>query len=198
MCFESLIRGNGNAGIVHFDRVRPIQYKKVFFWEWSREIIVQGTGHAPNNVKNIDNTACIAWKRNRRRILNFWSLVEMLKGIPSLKVVIVNGTQSFEQQVEEMQQCQIFISQFGSITFKALFLPLNATFILLEDRKKRYYNKGIEYERLWKQIWWLNIERMGLDQGVICKHGRSCSVPINATNLKALVTTALFKINISQ
>jgi hypothetical protein len=191
VCFESLIRGNGNAGVVHFEHARPIQYEKVFLWEWSREIIVQGTGHAPNNVKHVGNTACIAWKQNRRRLLNFWSLVEMLKGIPSLKVVIVNGTHTFEQQVEEMQQCQIFISQFGSIAFKALFLPVNATFILFEDIEKHYYNKGIQYERLWKHIWWLNIERMGLDQGVICKNGMFCNVPINATHLKALVTTAL-------
>jgi len=191
VCFESLIRGNGNLGVVHFMRGRPIQYEKVFLWEWSREIIVQGTGHAPNHVKHVGNTACIARKQNRRRILNFWSLVEMLKGIPSLKVVIVNGTQSFEQQVEEMQQCQIFISQFGSIAFKALFLPVNATFILFEDIKKHYYHKGLKYERLWKHIWWLNIQRMGLDQGVICKNAYKCNVPINATKLQALVTTAL-------
>ena len=196
VCFEKMLRGNGDLGIVPFRNVKFVDFEDKHLWKWTREMI-QGTGNNTKQLKHVikKNNICIAWKKNKRKIINFHSIVSILQTAKQFNVVIINGTQTIQEQIIEMQSCRIFISQFGSIAFKALFLPTAASFILLEDKPKNYYNPGIEYDLLWKFVLWIETVQFGLDEDVKCKDGMICDVPINANNLQSIISRTIQKQN---
>lgn len=190
VCFKSLLRGNGNAGIVAFPPWKRVDYSMQPLAHFSRHIVAaaaEGTSATYAAVAAAPRRIGIALKRNRRRIVNFDAMVSAVQdAAPNYEVVIVHGNGSVAQQVMQMQNIRIFISQFGSIAFKALFMPRDAWFLLLEDTDKKYYNKGITREDLFRHTRWINVLRCDLPEGAPTSCG-SCDVNVSTGKVANMV-----------